>query len=414
MGLDAHLLAQARDYALSGGGSGMITRGGRLVFSWGSTSAQYDVKSTTKSIASILVGLALQDGLIALNEPAYTYLSTIGTLPESNSITGWLGEITLLHLGAHTAGFDKPGGYTPLLFKPGTAWLYSDGGTNWLADVLTNVYHADLNTIAFSRAFALMGLTENDLRWRSNSYREDTLNGVKRREFGSGISLNVDAMARIGYLFLRRGMWDGVRVVPDAFVQQVQQPQPQVVGLPVLDGRGSASNHYGYLWWTNADGSLPNVPRDAFWSWGLHESLIIVIPSLDIVVARAGGAWRTGLAAGYAVLEPFFNSIVEAVRDSISVPSVIAQSQPAAIAALQAAGLAVAGVTQQESVAAPLGYVVSQSPVAGAQVARYTGVELVVAAGSGSQAGAAPQITPGPRTGPSPRRRGPSLDANEQ
>ena len=49
-----------------------------------------------------------------------------------------------------------------------------------------------------------------------------------------------------------------------------------------------ASRHYGLLWWNNGDGAIENVPTDAFWAWGLYDSLIVVIPSLDIVVARAG------------------------------------------------------------------------------------------------------------------------------
>ena len=56
-----------------------------------------------------------------------------------------------------------------------------------------------------------------------------------------------------------------------------------------------ASDHYGVLWWTNEDGTLPDVPRDAYWAWGLNDSVIAVIPSLDIVVSRAGpSGWRAG------------------------------------------------------------------------------------------------------------------------
>ena len=39
------------------------------------------------------------------------------------------------HLATQTAGFEKPGGYTKLIFEPGTKWFYSDGGPNWLAEL---------------------------------------------------------------------------------------------------------------------------------------------------------------------------------------------------------------------------------------------------------------------------------------
>jgi hypothetical protein len=69
------------------------------------------------------------------------------------------------------------------------------------------------------------------------------------------------------------------------------------------------------LWWNNADGTLKKHPRDAFWAWGLYDSLIVVIPSLDLVVARAGKSWeRKEGSRHYDVLEPFFNPIVESVK----------------------------------------------------------------------------------------------------
>ena len=90
-----------------------------------------------------------------------------------------------------------------------------------------------------------------------------------------------------------------------------------MVGLPEHDPKaehGNASDHYGLLWWNNADGTLPNVPRDAYWSWGLYDSLIVVIPSLDLVVSRAGKSWPRREGAGhYDVLAPFLEPIVASV-----------------------------------------------------------------------------------------------------
>lgn len=94
---------------------------------------------------------------------------------------------------------------------------------------------------------------------------------------------------------------------------------PAVVGLPVVNPKdyGNASDHYGLLWWNNADGTLKDVPRDAYWSWGLYDSLIVVIPSLDIVVARAGQSWKRNSEDHYEVLQPFLGPIVAAVEDDL-------------------------------------------------------------------------------------------------
>lgn len=317
MGMDQLSLEQARDYALTGSGSGMITRGGRLVMAWGSPTDLYDMKSTTKSIGATVLGLALQDGLVQLDAPAQLYLPEAGTPPEENLQTGWLGDITLLQLATHTAGFEKTGRFGQLLFEPGTAWSYSDGGANWLADLLTVTYSKDLKSLMLSRVFAPLGITEEEFTWRNNTYRGRNIQGDKRREFGSGTKASVDAMARLGYLYLRNGQWQGQTIIPESFVAKASRPIASVSGLPVIDAGQypDAASHYGLLWWNNADATLPNVPTDAYWAWGLLDSVIIVIPSLDIVAVRAGGGWRSGWNSDYSVIEPFIEPIALAATD---------------------------------------------------------------------------------------------------
>jgi CubicO group peptidase (beta-lactamase class C family) len=286
-GMRGDLLDKARDYALTGGGSGMVIHKGKLVYSWGDVKAKYDLKSTTKSIGVTALGLALRDKKVRLTDGASSCVPGFGELPERKE---WLSKITLFHLASQMSGFDKPGGFEPVLFEPGTKWAYSDGGPNWLADCLTLTYQWDLQDLLFERVFTPLGITRDDLHWRDNAYRPKTLGGLTRREFGSGVHANVDAMARIGFLYLRAGRIRSAQVLPSDFVAQARQPLRQLKALPVLreSEYPEAANHYGLLWWNNGDGSLPNVPRDAYWSWGLYDSHIIVVPSLDVVVARAG------------------------------------------------------------------------------------------------------------------------------
>jgi len=202
--LDPDQLKKARDYALTGGGAGYIIRYGKLAMSWGEPGQRYDLKSTTKSIGVTALGLAIADGKIDLSDKAVQHHPALAVPPESNRGTGWIEQITITHLARQTAGFDKSGGYTKLIFAPGTKWSYSDGGPNWLAECLTLVYRQDLLELMFNRVFTPLGITHQDLTWRQNSYRPPMLNNIMRREFGAGISANVDAMARIGYLYLRQ------------------------------------------------------------------------------------------------------------------------------------------------------------------------------------------------------------------
>mgnify|MGYP001813983855 CR=1 FL=1 len=98
------------------------------------------------------------------------------------------------------------------------------------------------------------------------------------------------------------------------------RPIESVVGLPVWasDNHDNASDHYSLLWWNNADGTLENVPSDAYWAWGLYDSLVIVIPSLDLVVVRGGARGRRLPRQDgdnhYDVLAPLLDPIVAAAR----------------------------------------------------------------------------------------------------
>jgi CubicO group peptidase (beta-lactamase class C family) len=338
VGMDLARLQQAEQYAVTAaGGSGLISRRGRLVHAWGDIDERFRAQSTTKSVGGIALGLAIDDGRVQLADLASTHLQSIGLdpSPPPNNDPAQLATITLLQLATHTAGFAKDGGYSALLFTPGATWSYSDGGLNWLADVLTEVYAQDLHAVLSPRVWAHLGLNNNgdvnnsdDVEWRSNLQRPTPPLGsvaVVHRELASGLSLNANAMARVGLLFLRKGVWSNTRIVSEAFVNTVQTPPPQNASLTINEPTNfpGATTNYGVLWWTNAQGLLPNVPRDAYWAWGQWESLIVVIPSLDLVVARIGPlsnadpAGRVfgefGWNADYAVLAPFLDPIVQSV-----------------------------------------------------------------------------------------------------
>lgn len=327
LGIDSDLLDQAEQYALSAGGSGMIIYRGQALRRWGDQQQLYDIKSATKSFGATMLGVAIEEGEMELHAPASRYHPKFGIPPKDNETTGWLKEISLFHLVTQTAGFEKRGGYEKILFKPGTQWHYSDGGPNWLAECITLQYGRDLEDLMFERVFTPLGITRDDLRWRDNQYRDHEINGIPRREFGAGIHCNVEALSRLGYLYLRQGRWRDQQILTEDFVRMASQPLEALLGLPEWssDAHGNASDHYSLLWWNNADGALANVPRDAYWAWGLYDSLIVVIPSLETVVVRAGARGknlpRKEGQNHYEVLQPLLGPIVAAVSNRADQPS---------------------------------------------------------------------------------------------
>src|SRR4051794_34897875 len=80
--LDSAQLAQARDYALTGKGSGCIIRGGKMVYQWGDQRTLYDLKSSSKAVGVTVVDLALKDGKDSLDDPAVKFHPQFATPPE--------------------------------------------------------------------------------------------------------------------------------------------------------------------------------------------------------------------------------------------------------------------------------------------------------------------------------------------
>ncbi|HEY7642402.1 MAG TPA: serine hydrolase [Steroidobacteraceae bacterium] len=334
-GLDAAAAFAQATPAGAGPGNGMIVRHGQLVMSWGDIdNSSPEVKSVTKSMGGIALGLAIDDGKLALTDKAITHMPTFGTPPDVNATKG-AADVTIAQLATHTAAFPKPGGYEELadaLLPVGSHWSYSDGGLNWLADTLTETYAQDLADLLNTRVWSVIGLrVPDDVRWRpmAQGFRPDPRAAnptIQYRELASGIQTNVNAMARVGLLFLRKGVWDGNRVVSEAFVNQVQTPLPANAGITLSDPTNfpGALTNYGVLWWTNKGGQMQGVPTDTFWAWGLGEALIVVIPSLDLVIARNGGQANANSTPGQrvwnddfwngdpAVIQPFIKPIVDA------------------------------------------------------------------------------------------------------
>lgn len=319
----------------AGPGNGMIVRHGQLVHFWGDIdNSSPEVKSVTKSMGGIALGLAIDDGKLALTDKASAHLPTVGIPPDVNGTKG-AADITIAQLATHTAGFPKPGGYEELadsLLPVGTHWSYSDGSLNWLADTLTTSYGEDLATLLNTRVWSVLGLrVPDDVRWRpmASGFRPDPRPSnptLEYRELASGMQTNVNAMARVGLLFLRKGVWNSQRVLSEAFVLQAHTPLPENAGLTLADPTNfpGALTNYGVLWWTNQSGQMQGVPTDTYWAWGLGESLIVVIPSLDLVIARNGGqadpnstpgqrVWNDDFWNGdVAVIQPFIKPIVDA------------------------------------------------------------------------------------------------------
>ena len=138
-------LRDAEAYATRYGTSaGCVIRHGKLTYRWGNFNEPMLINSATKSWGSVLLGFAFDDGRLALHHKVQQYLPNLGAKPSSNVGKGWLDDITFAMLATHTAGFGEPSTYSALVAPPRTKYVYSDSGTNWLANAVTNIFRRDL------------------------------------------------------------------------------------------------------------------------------------------------------------------------------------------------------------------------------------------------------------------------------
>jgi CubicO group peptidase (beta-lactamase class C family) len=313
----------------------VIVRHGRLVFEqyfsgldqpWGKPEAPYDYDATTKhdmrsaskSIVSLLVGLAIDRRLIAsVNEPLVKFFPELSAVKS----TGW-DKVTLRHLLTMSSGIkwdetlawtdpqnDEPHlGYEadpvryvlskPIAAAPDTVWVYNGGGTDLLGNILERVSGKSLE--AFAREFLFQPLDATDFEWKS--YPK---NG--RVAAAAGLRLRPRDAAKIGQLILSDGAWNGRQVVPPDWIMQSVIPRFQATGY------FGGILFYGYQWWMGrslAEGK--EVKWIAAMGWGGQR--IFVIPDLDMVVMTTSGLFRRP-KEGMAALDILSNSVIPSVRD---------------------------------------------------------------------------------------------------
>ena len=165
----------------------------------------YESVNTTKgSVGTTTLGLAVDAGLVKLDDLATKYDPDLGTEKKENAETGWLKDVTIRQLATMTAGFDD--GRPPrLVYKPGTKGIYSNDTSNMLAEVLAARFGEDLRGVLKRKVMDPIGVPEGEWVWRANQFRPEARGGLATREFASGIRITHRALARIGWLYLNDG-----------------------------------------------------------------------------------------------------------------------------------------------------------------------------------------------------------------
>jgi CubicO group peptidase (beta-lactamase class C family) len=263
----------------------MIIRHGRIVaeayYAPYVTGISHDLRSVTKSIVSTLIAIALQRGILdGVDRPIIDLFSDkhILNIDENKK------AMTIQSLLDMTSGIEwQERAYTPdeaiirmyaspdrtefvlsqpMSSAPGTKFYYNSGNPYVLSALITKKTGQSAFDFAKKELFEPLGI--KSARWGSVDAQ-----GVTDGE--SGLFLSPHDMARIGYLYLHNGMWEGKQIIPSSWVDRAKE------------GNVSATDgfHYSNLWW-----SLPE--KGAYMALGRHSQRILVLPKLDVVAVMTG------------------------------------------------------------------------------------------------------------------------------
>jgi CubicO group peptidase (beta-lactamase class C family) len=277
----------------------------------------HDMRSASKSVVSLLVGIAIDRKLIAsADEPVVKFF------PQYAAAPGW-DAVTLRHLLTMSSGIqwdealpwsDPKNDEPHLLFEPeplryvlsksavappDTLWTYNGGGTDLLGNLLERVSGKTLKAFAGEVLFGPLGISEFEWRdWPRNG----------KISAAGGLRLRPRDAAKIGQLILNRGAWQGKQIVPAEWIDTSTTPRFQAVGY------FGSTLFYGYQWWLGR--SLSNG-REFKWvgAFGWGGQRIFIVPELDLVMmttAAQYGKPKEGLAA----FDILANSVIAAVRDA--------------------------------------------------------------------------------------------------
>ena len=184
--------------------------------------------------------------------------------------------------------------HQPLFTPPGSRYAYWDSAMNIFAWGLTCVAREPLESLFRRRIADPIGLSQEDWRWGVIETRDGVAINGGSGNMNKHVFISASELARLGLLFLHRGIWDGRRLLSADWVDaatRTQVPASMPVAQPAsgIDGRGC----YGFNWWVNGiqpDGTrpLPDVPVGTFHAQGKFDNMLFVIPEWDMVVVRLG------------------------------------------------------------------------------------------------------------------------------
>lgn len=284
VGFSASGLAEARAKLSTTAATGLVAVvGGRIVFEYGSTDTLSSVASVRKSILSMLFGPYVQRNVIDLgNSLEQLRIDDMGGLSVAEkqaTVRDLLTARSGIYHAAANEGDDRADAPPRGSKAPGTFFLYN----NWDFNALGTIFEQATGESIYD---ALQRDLAEPIQMEDFTPERHRRGGDAARSLHLAyhMRLSVRDMARLGYLMLREGNWNGRQVIPAAWVRESTRAFTPRSEMNPPSRRGDPWG-YGYLWWVWDGPDTPHAFRGAYAAGGAYGQNIVVLPELDLVVA---------------------------------------------------------------------------------------------------------------------------------
>lgn len=238
-----------------------------------------NLKSSSKSILNLLIGIAIEEGHIeSIDETLYDYVPQI----FNDQMDERKKEITIEHLMTMTSGLestslDNYSGWTnsddwlryalelPMEANPGEWYAYSTGDTHLLSAILTEA--TGMSSLEFAQQYLYEPMEIEVTRW------DEDPQGYN--EGGNNVYVKPYDLAKIGIMVSNGGVYNDQRIVSEDWIEEsiAFQVEPQGISRPFeIEG-------YGYLWWL-----VKANQYSTYSAIGHGGQYMMTIPELDLIV----------------------------------------------------------------------------------------------------------------------------------
>lgn len=273
---------------------------------------RHAMKSVTKSVASLAVGIAIDRGLIHdVDQPILSFFPELADLrtPDTDGLLlrhalgmtlglEWIestpatGDLANDEARMYFSG--DPCRYVltrRTIAPPGRQFFYSTGALALVSAIVHRVTGRPLDE--FARASLLEPLGVSGEEWSRMGRDSDA---------GGGLRMRPRDMAKIGQLVLTGGRWDGRQIVSKGWIDA------STASLI----KATDDQDYGYLWWS---GHATAHRRTVRWigALGRGGQSIRIVPELDLVVAVTAGYYQDYSPQAFKVQYGVFSDVLQAV-----------------------------------------------------------------------------------------------------